>query len=88
MFTHMQFIRKDMHQARGKQYELLTYKAMETEEYRIYISADGFGIGDVFCVSHDVLEVYKAYKGEDLINELITVAKSDIDRNEDNKYDS
>ena len=60
MFTHMQFIRKDMHQARGKQNELLTYKAMETEEYRIYISADGFGIGDVFCVSHDVLEVYKA----------------------------
>ena len=88
MFTHMQFIRKDMHQTKGKQYELLTYKVMETEEYRIYISADGFGVGDVFCVSQEVLDDYKAYKGEDLINELVAFAKSDIDRNEDNKYGS
>ena len=69
-------LRKDTYKARGKQYELLTYRVKETGEYEVHISANGF-VGDVFCLSHESNDA----------GIIVEAAKSDIGKNEDNKYD-
>lgn len=86
MFTHMTQVRREKHSAHGNEYELLVYQVQETNEYRIYVSKKGFGVGDIFTASQEVIEDAKKLSGEDVIAHLIKIAKSDIDRNEFDRY--
>jgi 2-hydroxy-3-keto-5-methylthiopentenyl-1-phosphate phosphatase len=86
MFTHMLNVKNEKHQAHGNTYELSVYQVQETGQYRIYISKAGDTVGDIFtALQEDVLDVAQS-KSADLIEEIISVAKSDIDRNEYNLY--
>lgn len=67
-------------------YELLVYQVAETNEYRIYVSREGFGVGDIYTSSQNVVAAAKHLSGEDLIAKLIAVAKDDIDRNDFGTY--
>lgn len=82
MFTHMQQVRKENHHAHGTDYELLIFRVQETGEYRIYVAKGGFGVGDIFTASQDVVGDAKLQDGTDVVEELIEIAKDDINRNE------
>jgi len=86
MFTHMISVKKETHNAYGNKYELLIYQVEETGEYRIYVAKGDFGVGDVFTASQQVVIDEKITSGADLVEELISIAKSDIDRNEFGLY--
>ena len=47
MFTHMRPVKKDVHSAHGNEYELQVYFVEEASEYRIYISKEDDGVGDI-----------------------------------------
>ena len=82
MFTHMVPIKTVIHNARNTDYELLVYKVTETNEHRIYIAKGGFGVGDIFTASNEVIEDINSLSGEDVVAGLINIAIDDIDRNE------
>ena len=86
MFTHMVSIKKETHQAHGANYELLVYQVQETGEYRIYVAKGGFGIGDIFTASQEVVRDSKVMAGTDVVTNLLATAKDDIDRNEFGHY--
>ncbi len=88
MFTHMIPIRKEEHSVRDEVYELLLYRVKETGEVRIYVAKEGFGIGDIYSASQEIIHDVKVLNDEDIIEHLIRIAKSDIDRNLDDKYTS
>jgi hypothetical protein len=79
-------VKKETHSAHGNKYELFIYRVEETGEYRIYVAKNGFGVGDVFEASQEIVSYAKKVSGADLVEELIVVAKSDIDRNEFGLY--
>jgi hypothetical protein len=85
MFTHMIHIKNGKHSARNVDYELLIYQVEETGEYRIYIAKNGMGVGDIYTASDEVVKDAKHVHGEDIVEQLINIAKSDIDRNEFNQ---
>jgi len=82
VFTHMVPIKKETYSVHGNKYELLIYQVVETGEYRIYVAKNGFGVGDVFTASQEIVSDAKKASGRDLVEGLISIAKSDIDRNE------
>lgn len=82
MFTHMRIEKMDVHSAHGKQYELQVYFVEETSEYRIYISKENDGVGDVFSATYEVVKDAKNTNSLNIIDDLIEVAKDDINRNE------
>lgn len=85
MFTHMTFVARQQHRARESGYELLVYRVQESDEYRIYVAKDGFGVGDIFTASQSM--VGPNAKGcEETVQKLIDIAKSAIDRNEFGLY--
>ena len=85
MFTHMILVRTETHRARAATFELLVYTVRETGEYRIYVARGGFGVGDVFTASQEI--VSDATVGDtDIVAELVAIAKDDIDRNESGQY--
>jgi len=82
MFTHMEFIRKDSCTVREQLYDLLVYRIHGNGEYRVFITKNGFGLGDIFTASEQVVSDAKRYGGMDIISELLVTAKDDIVRNE------
>lgn len=82
MFTHMVPVKKVSHKARNTDYELVVYQVEETDEYRIYISKSGFGVGDIFTASQEVVRDAKDTAGIDIVEGLISTAIDDINRNE------
>ena len=83
MFTHMVPRKKVTHKAHGADYELLVYQVQETGELRIYVAKDGFGVGDIFTASQEVVE---DATGLDIVEALLATAKDDINRNEFGLY--
>lgn len=86
MFTHMALVKKVSHNARNNDYELLVYKVEETGEYRIYVAKGGFGVGDIFTASQEVVQDAKSTAGIDVVEALISTAIDDINRNEFGLY--
>lgn len=86
MFSHMIPVKKLSHQARNTDYELLVYQVEETGEYRIYVAKGGFGIGDIFTASQEVVQDAKSISGIDIVESLISTAIDDINRNEFGLY--
>jgi hypothetical protein len=86
MFTHMVQVKRHTHQVRSTKYELFVYRVVETGEHRIYVVKDGFGVGDIFTASEDVVFDAKKSNGWDVVGELIAIAKGDIDRDEFGLY--
>ena len=86
MFIRMVPVKTLNHQARGADYELLVYQVVETGEYRIYIAKGGVGVGELFAADENVIADAKATGGPDVLEELVRIAKSDIDCNEFNQY--
>ncbi len=85
MFTHMMQVKHERHTAHGNNYELLVYQVRESEEYRIYVAKDGFGVGDIFTATQEtILDADRI--GIDVVGNLLTIAKDDIDRNECGRY--
>ena len=86
MFTHMVPVKKVVHNARNCEYEILVYKIEESDEYRIYVAKGGFGVGDIFTASYDDVHGAKSDTGIDIIEDLISTAVDDINRNEFGLY--
>lgn len=86
MFTHLIQVKKISHKARNTDYELLVYQVEETGEYRIYVVKGGFGVGDIFMASQEVVQDAKGASGIDIIDGLISIAIDDINRNEFGHY--
>lgn len=86
MFTHMVPVKKVSHNARSTEYELLVYQVEETDEYRIYVAKGGFGVGDIFTASQQVVHDAKSTAGIDIVEGLISTAIDDINRNEFGLY--
>ena len=86
MFTHMIFLKKISHIARDASYEIFVYQVEETGECRIYVAKGGFGVGDIFTASHDVIQDAKLMSGDDMVEQLIATAIDDINRNEFQLY--
>jgi hypothetical protein len=86
MFTHMVSVKKVSHNTRSTDYELLVYKVEESGEYRIYVAKGGFGVGDIFTASQEVVLDAKSTAGIDIVEELISTAIDDINRNEFGLY--
>lgn len=86
MFTHMVPVKKVSHKARSTDYELLVYQVEETGEYRIYVAKGGFGVGDIFTASQEVVRDAKCAAGVNIVEELISAAIDDINRNEFGRY--
>ena len=86
MFTHMIHVQNEKYSAHGNEYELIVYQVEETGEYRIYIAKNDMGVGDIFTASDEVVNDAKQVQGINIVEELIKVAKDDIDRNEFNQY--
>ena len=86
MFTHMVAVKNLIHKARNTDYEILVYQVEETGEYRIYVAKGGFGVGDIFTASQEVVNDAKNTAGIDIVEGLIASAKDDIDRNEFGLY--
>jgi hypothetical protein len=62
------------------------YKIEESYEYRIYVAKGGFGVGDIFTASYDDVHGAKSDTGIDIIEDLISTAVDDINRNEFGLY--
>lgn len=86
MFTHMVTVKKVSHKARNTDYEILIYQVKETGEYRIYIAKGGFDASDIFTASQEVVRDGKSATGIDIVEELISIAIDDINRNEYGVY--
>jgi len=86
MFTHMVPIKKVSHKTRNTDYELLVYQVEETGEYRIYVAKGDFGVGDIFTASQEVVQDAKSSAGINIVEELISTAIDDINRNEFGLY--
>ena len=86
MFTRMVPVKKETHIARDVLYELLVFQVQETQEYRIYIVKDGFGVGDIFTASQEVVQDAATATGVNVVQSLIDIAKDDIDRNQFDRY--
>lgn len=86
MFSHMVPIKKAHHSARGNDYELFVYQVQESGEYRIYISKSGFGVGDIFTATQEIVHDVQQVAGHDIVENLLCTAKCDIDRNEFGLY--
>jgi len=82
----MRHVKSEVHEVHKKTYELLVYQVKETEEYRIYISESGIGIGDVYTATDEVVRDAKSTGAGDIVEQLITIAKNDIERNEFQQY--
>ncbi len=82
MFTHMVLIKKLSHRSRNTIYELFVCQAVETGEYQIYIAKGGLGVGDIFTASEEVVQDGKRVARSDIVEELISSAIDDINRNE------
>jgi hypothetical protein len=81
MFTHMVPVKRLIHNARNTDYELLVYQVEETGEYRIFVAKGGFGVGDIFTASQQVVLDAKTSAGINIVEALISNAISDINRN-------
>lgn len=88
MFTHMKLEKQLHHKAGDTDFELLVYQVEETGEYRIYVAKGGFGVGDIFTASQEVVQDAKIMAGSDIIEGLISTAIDDINRNESGRYKS
>lgn len=86
MFTHMILVKKVNHIARSTDYELLVYQVQGTGEYRIYVAKGGFGVGDIFTASQEVVRDAKSTAGIDIVEDLISTAIDDINRNDFGHY--
>ncbi|MCG5537374.1 hypothetical protein [Halorhodospira sp. 9622] len=86
MFTHMEQVRKETYRARDTDYELMVFRVQETGEYRIYIAKGGLRIGDIFTANQEVVGDAKLQDGTDVVEQLIGIAKDDINRNEFDLY--
>jgi hypothetical protein len=79
-------VKKVSHNVRNTDYELLVYQVEETGEYRIYVAKEGFGVGDIFTASQEVVQDAKTAEGIDIVEGLISTAIDDINRNEFGLY--
>jgi hypothetical protein len=86
MFTRMVQVKREMHKTRDTNYEVLVYRIQETGEHRIYVAKGGFGVGDLFTASQEVVSDAKVTNGQNVVDELIAAAKDDISRNEFGLY--
>ncbi len=55
---------------RGTNYEILVYQVEETEEYNIYVAKGGFGVGNVFTASQEMVRAIASDSGGDVVEEL------------------
>jgi hypothetical protein len=78
MFTHMRSEKMDVHSAHGNKYKLQVYLVEETSEYRIYISKENDGVGDVFSAKYEVVKDAKNTNSFNNIDDLIEVAKTTL----------
>lgn len=85
-FTQMNPVKKLTHCVRNTDYELLIFRVVETGEYRIYIAKGQFGVGELYLADAHVVADAKLSGGPDILEELIKIARSDIDRNEFGQY--
>jgi hypothetical protein len=79
-------VKRVNHTVRNTDYELLVYQVQETGEYRIYVAKGGFGVGDIFTASQEVVRDAKDTPGIDIVGGLISTAIDDINRNELGHY--
>ena len=86
MFTHMVPIKTVYYKVRNTEYELLVYQVSETGQYNIYVVKGGFGVGDIFTASQEVIQDGKMSENVDIVESLIRIAISDINRNEFGYY--
>lgn len=86
MFTHMIPVKKLIHEARETDYEILVYQVEKTGEYRIYVAKGGFGVGDIFTASQEVVRDAKTTAGIDIVEKLVSTAINNIDSNEFDLY--
>jgi hypothetical protein len=75
-------VKKLTHNARNTDYELLIYQVEETGEYQIYVAKGGFGVGDLFTASQEIVQDAKSAAGTNIVERLISTAIDDINRNE------
>lgn len=85
MFTHMDFVRTEVHVAHQTKYELAVYRVVQTGEYRVYISKVGQGLGLLASASAEVVSDGRA-GGVDIVEVLVQAARDEIDRNDCGKY--
>jgi len=85
MFTHMELVHKEWHQACENAYELEIYKMIETGEYRIFISKNGEGLEMLASANGQTVSDGKA-TGTDVVEILIQAARDEIDTNEWGRY--
>jgi hypothetical protein len=81
----MVLIKKEHHTVRGNNYELLVYQVQESHEYRVYVAKDGFGVGDIFTSTQETIND-AGVGGQDVVENLLAIAKDDLDRNEFGLY--
>jgi hypothetical protein len=79
-------VKKVRHNVRDTDYELLVYKVKKTGEYKIYVAKEGFGVGDIFTATQEVVQDAKKTQGVDIVEGLISTAIDDINRNEFGLY--
>lgn len=82
MFTHMHPIKRERHEARGQSYEIVVFRVEETGAFRLFVTEGSFGVGPTYDASQEVVEDAKKSGAIDVIDELVRVAKGEIDRNE------
>ncbi len=86
MFTDMRPVRKLDHKVRNTNYELFVYQIEQTSECRVFVSKGGDGVGDVFTAYPEIYRDAKSSAGIGLVEELISAAIEDINRNEFGLY--
>jgi len=82
----MVLVKKQRYRSRNTDYDLFVYQAEETGEYRIYVAKEGFGVGDIFMATQEMIQDTKATYDTDFVDALIATAKNAIDRNEFGEY--
>ena len=85
MFTHMNSVRMEVHEAHQTKYELAVYRIIETGEHCVYISKSGQGLSLLASASAEAVSDGRA-SGVDIVEVLVQAARDEIDRNEWGKY--
>ncbi len=86
MFTHSTVVSRETYTSRGFDFDVIVLQAFETGDYQVVIVKNSFEVGDNFGVSRTVALDRSSEFGVDSVDELIQIAKDDIDRNEFDKY--
>ena len=86
MFTNMNHVKTEYYSARNTEYELSIYLVNETGVHNLYISNSGVSVGNIFSAPSEVIKDAKLDNNIDIVEELITIVKQDIEKNESDHY--